>query len=280
MSRIVERSWGDLVFHVLSHVRGTAHLAASTYDPAYVAFVREHLGPAENRTLGEDAVILAREAPDHRTLVRAQSLAWLFHDVARAEPLSDKALSAIGQGEVDNAAWLAAVQRDRAAELLWCAALLELDAWRALPPCRPAMGPWMAELGRAAQVAPALAHCDVALVRSLRMRGRVIGREIWVGVPDDALGLCVSHIAWQAAHEATVLEAGEAARAMSVPLGHDALEHASVVLLAIRAAHRHRFAEHEQWYRHLGATAPGLCPDCLSAAARRVVDACLKRQDG
>jgi hypothetical protein len=58
--------------------------------------------------------------------------------------------------------------------------------------------------------APHLARCEISLARPLPLRGRAFGRSIVVGFPGIA-GAEASFCAWQAAHEATVLEIGAGA---------------------------------------------------------------------
>jgi hypothetical protein len=271
----LQRSWGDLVFHVLAHAGNTAKLASSAFDPAYVAFARRHLGPARSRLLGQDIVHIARAAVDHARLARAQRIACLFHDVGRAEACADRALADLLPNEVDRPELLAALRGDVAAELLRCAALLERDVWRKLPvpdvdlgQCERAVMAWR-------DVAPALESCRVAFVRSLRLRGRLFGREIWVGLPGAEPGPAMSHVGWQAAHEATVLEAAERARDRGILLDHDGIEHAAVVLLAQRSRAAGRGPEHACWYSHFGAGAPPTDRDSLAGPASRVVEDCL-----
>src|SRR5437773_2584246 len=76
------KPFAELVYHVLAHVPGDA--AASAYDPHYIAWCAERLGPLSERALADDANALATLAPSHDALVRAQLLAWMFDDLPRA----------------------------------------------------------------------------------------------------------------------------------------------------------------------------------------------------
>jgi hypothetical protein len=244
--------WGDLVFHVLAHVRGTRHLAASVYDRTYLDFVVRHVGPAETRTLCEDAEVLGRVAATHEVLAALQLLAWLHETVEDAEAVADRGLAQLGARDVDAPGLLSALlRREATVEVLRCAALLEREAWDALPYGSDAAGMRLA-LSRVVPAAPGLEACRVRMVRALRLRGRVRGDEIWVGMPMVALGLTTEHAAWQAAHEATVREVSAATTRMGGVAVFDAVERVSVVLLASRARTVGLGGEHAVWYRHLG----------------------------
>ncbi len=244
--------WGDLVFHVLAHVRGTRHLAASVYDRTYLDFVACHVGPAEARTLGEDAGVLGRAAATHEALAAVQLLAWLHETVEAAEAVADRGLRQLGPRDVDAPRLLLALLRwEATVEVLRCAALLEREAWAALP-CEPDAVGMRSALSRVVPAAPGLEACRVRMVRALRLRGRVRDDEIWVGMPMVALGLTKEHAAWQAAHEATVREVSTAMARMGRVATFDAVERVAVVLLASRASTTGLGREHAVWYGHLG----------------------------
>jgi hypothetical protein len=244
--------WGDLVFHVLAHVRGTRHLAASVYDRTYLDFVACHVGPAEARTLGEDAWVLGRAAATHEALGAVQLLAWLHETVEAAEAVADRGLRQLGPRDVDVPGLLLVLLRwEATVEVLRCAALLEREAWAALP-CEPDAAGMRLALSKVVPAAPGLEVCRVRMVRALRLRGRVRADEIWVGVPMTALGLTTEHAAWQAAHEATVREVSTAmTRKGRVPT-FDEVERVAVVLLASRASTAGLGREHAVWYGSLG----------------------------
>lgn len=270
--------WLDLVFHVLAHVEGTAALAPSCFDPIYVAFAAAHLGDPAARPLGEDRVTLARALPTHAALARAQLLAWLFDDLDQARAAAERELRALGPADVARPSLLPTLLEDEpGAELLRAAALLEEDAWQALPRFDPeaARARLAPALDRVVAAAPALAACEVRCVRALRLRGRVLrarGRaSIWVGAPGAAPALEASHAAWQAAHEATVDEVAEAARREARPIAHAPLEHAALVLLAQRAARTGLRDAHAAWLAHL-ARVPSVALDALAAPWRALVD--------
>ncbi|MGZ5971455.1 MAG: hypothetical protein ACXWP4_27485, partial [Polyangiales bacterium] len=238
--------FAELVFHVLAHVPGDA--PASVFDPAYVAFVEKHAGPASSRPLGEDVLVLARAAQSHETLVQIQMLAWLWRGSVAVDA---RVLSEL---EVDDPVALAIVTRPGVvaiAEVLRAAAELETEVYASLPP--PTFGREVLdqEIGRISRAAPHLSACTVECVRSLRLRGRVRGRAIWVGAPCSVVGPTPEHAAWQAAHEATVAEVSELARAAKIAHSHDGLEHAALVLLAERAERAGLAAPHRAWLSHL-----------------------------
>jgi hypothetical protein len=235
------RSWAELVFHVLAHVRATAHLPASAYDETYVAFVAAHAGPAAERTLAEDAAVLGPALPTHELLARAQLVALLFGDAAEAGLHAAVDLHDLPRRELGAA--LAEVAR--AAEILRCAALLEEEVVAALPATPLDVAALRDAIALVLPAAPRLASYRLVAVRSLRLRGRLFGDEIWIGAPSAELALGAEHVAWQAAHEATV---GEVALRMR---GERAVEHAAVALLRERAAAAGVAEGHARWFAHL-----------------------------
>ncbi|MCL4748830.1 MAG: hypothetical protein KJ015_01655 [Myxococcales bacterium] len=259
--------FADLVFHVLAHVRRSAGEAASVYDPEWVRFAASHLGPAESRTLAEDADALGQLAPGHEALSRLQLVAWLFADVERARVVAARELADLGPDEVDAPELLATLrQLGPAPELLRVAAELERPFFERLPAPEHDWARSAASFEAMLGVAPELGQCTVELVRSLRLRGRVRGSRIWVGVPDPALGPTLEHVSWQAAHEATVREVGRHARA-----AERRVEQMAVVLLAARARRQGRDADHGRWLAHFGANAPETNPSSLDEAEQRLV---------
>src|SRR5688500_15323285 len=91
----------DLCFHVLAHVGGTRQLPASVYSAPYVAWVRGLLGDPEQRTLGEDARLLAGAFPTHAALAEVQVLARLFQSPERALAVGARPLSELAETDVD-----------------------------------------------------------------------------------------------------------------------------------------------------------------------------------
>ncbi|MCC6526452.1 MAG: hypothetical protein IT373_27640 [Polyangiaceae bacterium] len=304
-------TWPDLILHVLAHVAGTADLPASVYDPAYVAFAARHLGPAGARTLAEDAAALAVLLPSHAALARAQLVAWLFPSPEAAGACAERDLGELAREPPAEIACRAALATLASApalelsglELLRCAALLEAPSHAALPPAvlEAEERARLAEaLDALVPVAPWLARVDVVPHRALRLRGRVRRRtlarspgshalaEIWTGLPCDDPGPDVAHVAWQAAHEASVLEvtrvaehaagpaAGERAveHAAGPAAGERAVEHAAVVLLAERAEEAGRAAERAAWYAHFGPDAPHVSRARLAPAEAELVARC------
>lgn len=251
------RPWADLVFHVLAHVRGTAALPASLYDARYVALVERQLGPASSRTLEEDARALAELAPTHEALAETQLLAWLFQDLGRASAVVARELGDLHPEDVDAPALVPGLLRRRAAvELLRCAAELERDSFERLAP-----SPWDADaleqaLDEASALAPDLSSATVACIRSLALRGRVLGAEIWVGIPSEELGVSREHVVWQASHEATVWEVSRAGRRSRHDVGERDVEAVAVVLLAERALRAGKGAEHRRYLEVFGPHRP------------------------
>jgi hypothetical protein len=240
--------FAEHVFHVLAHVPGNA--PASVFDPAYVAFVAKHAGPADSRPLGEDALVLSRGAKTHETLARLQMLAWVFEGESRAP--EDRNLEELT--DVDDRSALAVVTRADVmplAEVLRASAELEAPVYDALPRARLDRTELDRALAEIAPAAPFLRECTVECVRPLRLRGRVRGRRIWVGEPSEDLGPTTEHAAFQAAHEATVAEVSSLAREHGVAHDHHALEHASLVLFAERAESAGLAARHARWLSHL-----------------------------
>lgn len=268
------RSWPELVMHVLAHVKATAALPASVYDPIYVGWARERLGPAEGRTLGEDALVLGNALPSHTELARAQLLGWLFDDVEQASAVADRELSQLGPGDVERPELLAPlVGMGPSVEVLRAAAELEAEPWieRLGPPAGDDASFRMA-LARVMRAAPMVAHCRILRLRALRSRGRVHGSEIWVGAPVAELAVDDAQAAWQAAHEATVAEVS----ARSV-LEERRAEAVALVLLAERAQRAGLIDEHRVWLGHLaGCGCPaGPGPPRIDRAALAKEELCV-----
>lgn len=199
------RAWPDLVFHVLAHVRSSQ--PSSVYDEAYVAFAARHLGSAAERTLADDAAVLARVLTTHEALARVQILAWLFTTPQQASAVATRGLDELSEQHVADARTLPLLRElGAAAEVLRCAIELERSAHERLPAAGVDRAAFEAQLVRCSRAAPWLGRSAVVPLRALGMRGRVRGNEIWTGSPGSAIGPSVEHAAWQAAHEATVAE--------------------------------------------------------------------------
>jgi hypothetical protein len=265
---VVVRPWADLVFHVLAHVPSST--PASVYDPVYTAFAARHLGAPELRALGEDVRALLPLATEHGSYAAIQNLAWLFSNVEEAARFRDRELASLETTNVSDGRLLAAL-RDLgpAVEVLRCAAELEAEAHARLPPIAFDAPALAAALEGVTPAAPALAGFRIGVVRSLRLRGRVRSGEIWLGAPCPRPGPDLAHVAWQAAHEATVAELG---RALATPAADDRpLEHAALVVLAERAA-RAGFAEaHAAWFAGFGLARATLDPASLQEPWRALV---------
>ncbi|MBI3203624.1 MAG: hypothetical protein HYZ29_18950 [Myxococcales bacterium] len=251
-------AYAELVFHVLAHVR--SDVPASLYDPAWIELAARHLGAAGGRTLAEDAVALRALAPDHAALASAQLVAWLFRDLERASACAARPLEELGPDDVGAPELLAPLMRvPAAAELLRLAAELETPFFRRLPAADVDYPSVEAALSTVACAAPGLDGCAIALLRPLRLRGRVRGDVIWVGVPDAQRGPTPEHVAWQAAHEATVREVGALDSR-----DERRVEQMAVVLLAMRADRVGARTAHRRWLAHFGPNVPGTNEDTLS----------------
>lgn len=214
----------------------------------YCAWVAGHLGPVTERPLGEDIALLGPRLQDDPGFASLQALAWVFHSGGSAEAAVDGAL-----GEVrvdDEPARRLALDAGDAAELLRAAAELEMPL---LPSVALDRGPFEARLERVIAAAPALEGCSVAITPALPRRGRVLGRRIFVGLPGIA-GAEMEHLAWQAAHEATVT---------SLPshLAYADVERLALGLLRTRARRVGLGDEHARWFARLDVSALGPIPD-------------------
>jgi hypothetical protein len=198
--------------------------------------------------LAEDAAALAALAPSHASLARAQLVAWLFDSVERAHLAAQRGLFAVGAADVDAPELLPTLEGAAdAAEALLIAAVLEAPELVRLPAPRVDFDAVERALSAQVAVAPGLADCRVALVRSLRLRGRVRGASIWVGMPEAGGAPSVEHVAWQATHEAVVREVGLAGDAPE-----RRVEQMAVVLLSERARRAGLSDAHARWLAHFG----------------------------
>jgi hypothetical protein len=186
-------------------------------------------------------------------MVRAQHLAWLFASPEQALAAGARPLAALRPDEVARPDLLPLLRHD-AAELLFCAALLEHEAWSSLPVVRPGDEAALEEAIRELHaVAPRLPGCALASLRSLGIRGRVASEEIWVGAPGWGAAT-TERCAWQAAHEATVLEVSE--RWPAEASSHEAREARAVALLRDRARAAGRQQAHARWISAFTVPAP------------------------
>lgn len=234
----------ELFFHVLAHVEGTRQLPASVHSPEYVAWSRSKLGDPARRTLAEDASLLAGAFPTHEALAQAHALARLFGSVERLLAVGSRPLAELEPADVDDAAALARSQRLGApGELLFCAMTLELVYFLQLPAPPPAPIALFEGLLELEALAPGLSQARVGCVRSLHLRGRAWGEEIWVGHPEAEVAPTLAHAAWQAAHEATVVAVAKREPSLS----ERETERVALSELA-SAAHAHgKQAEHRRW---------------------------------
>jgi hypothetical protein len=276
MSRRVEApraagDWSDLVFHVLAHV-SLPNIPASLYSPEYVQYAAATAGPARARPLGDGAAVLAASLRTHANWARLQLVAWLFHDVARAQAAALMDIAELAsERRVTAALQRALVPVLPAAEFLRASALLEAPVHAALPAQRWDRAALAAELAHACAIAPRLATTQVYVAPALTVHGRVGHGAIWIGAPAQQLAVSVAHAALQAAHEATVLEVGEADTQRGAHLSEREREAVAVVLLAERARAQHRSEAHATWAARWGlrpehCAREGLAPAALTLA--------------
>lgn len=240
--------WADAVFHVLAHV--DARGAASCFSPAYRAWAEAKLGRA--RSLDEDARVLARLGGE-LAFASAQAIAWVFHSAKAVRAATDHELrDAIVD---DERARAIAIGAGPTAEVLRAAAELELSRLEALGPIAWDRAELEAALARVSPAAPHLARCRVEVTPALALRGRVLHDHVYVGVPGIA-GADAEHVAWQAAHEATVTSLTTEA-----PSSTDHLERRALGLLRSRARRAGLGAAHARWLSHLDLRAIGPIPD-------------------
>ncbi len=262
--------WAQLVFHVLAHLKPQTNMPASLYDAHYVRWCEQHLEPAQLRTLAADTEALSQLCPTHAQLARLSLMPLLFSSIAQAERCHAAELSELKASEVDSAELLASLRVHDASELLRCAALLECSTWERLPQFAP--GSALEErLQELAPLTPTLANMQVHTVPALRLRGRVMQRKIWIGLPNDVFGPSVEHVCWQAVHEATVLEVSDVSRELQTPLAHEALEQTSLCLLAERVRGSDWATHHQAWLRHFAAL-PAMARTALNAASRAILE--------
>jgi hypothetical protein len=238
--------WAEAVFHVLAHVGATAALPSSLHNTEWIDYAARRVGVAETRSLGEDAAVLGKTLNTDRSLAQAQLLAWLFESMDRVHAVQRRSLVDLDPSDVDRPAVLESlrVSNSAAVEVLRAAAELEVDRLADIA-VEPIDGPKLeSTLDRLVPVAPELARCTVGLARPLGIRGRLYDHIIWVGVPNDALGVSVEHVSMQAAHEATVCEVvGDGFS------GYVAVEREAVRRLTERAREHGLSEMHQRWLR-------------------------------
>ncbi|HET9956086.1 MAG TPA: hypothetical protein VFQ61_16380 [Polyangiaceae bacterium] len=262
------RPFAELTFHVLAHVPNPT--PGSLYDPAYIARVATWLGAASDRTLGEDVRLLVEGTRDFAGYARIQNLAWLFATPEQAQKVAAVDITALTPTQVEDPSALAALCAPawqglkNTIELLRCAITLESAVFQRLPSwnwSRDALRDW---LRRVRSAAPSLDQFRISTLRSLGWRGRVRGREIWIGEPFES-GPSVAHLAFQAAHEASVAELND------LDCSERERESAALVLFAQRARAAGLAQEHAKWLQHFGGTI-GTDPVALRRELRDAVE--------
>jgi hypothetical protein len=238
-------------------------VAASCHDAGYIAWAAARLGPATERALAEDARILERALARHDALARAQLLAWLWRDEAHVRDAAARELRDLRDADVADPAALGLLQGLGApVEILRAAAELELphlaklDAARAAT-AAPAASALTAALAETARAAPWLLRMELATVRALPRRGRVHNALMFVGAPGVA-GAELDHVAWQSAHEATVVEVERSPRGLAGPSPpFEVVERTALGLLRSRARRAGLADAHARWLATLDLSALG-----------------------
>lgn len=257
----VERAnvWADAVFHVLAHV--DVPFASSSFSSAYCAWAEQKLGKAGARPLAEDVRVLADLArANPGAFATVQALAWVFRSAESVQNAADRELR---EATVDDeTARAVAVGAGPIAEVLRAAAELEMPALAATPQSDFDVTRIAGELETVSAAAPILAECTISLVPALGLRGRVLDRHLFVGMPGMA-GAEVEHIQWQAAHEATVQEVSMSDAGKSLPFLE--LERRAIGLLRSRARRAGLGVEHGRWLAHLDLSELGPIPDVEDA---------------
>ncbi|MEZ4228001.1 MAG: hypothetical protein R3B89_02480 [Polyangiaceae bacterium] len=267
-------SYASLVLHVLAHVQLPE--PGSLHEPAYVEWCAARLGGIERRELGDDVRLLAALLAPLEERLAVQLLPRLFArdaDAARAGSIDLEDFPRQGVSSYDEAVWRHLLGR-RSAEVLRVVCEVErLHLARLSPPSPdPALQRYLAELTPAA---PSLGALRVVELRPLWRRGRLTSGEIWVGSARSGEGPGRLHVAWQACHEATLREVGEAWPSSA---GYDvALEYAALGLLGERAGRAGLAAEHAVWFQTLAGPLPrgiqdleGRIPPALFARVERL----------
>lgn len=248
--------WAEAVLHVLAHV-DVGRVAASCFCAAWIAEARARFGPAEARTLAEDARLLASAAGTHEALARVHAVIWLFDGEEDASAVREHDLADLDPPEVRSPPALRlAREAGDAAEILRAAAELELPLVAGLPPLDATDDALARALDVTLAAAPGLARFDIRLARPLGLRGRLFGRSILVGAPGHA-GADAAHVAWQAAHEATVAEIVMRGDAKD----HDDIERGAIALLRTRARAAGLGDDHARWLARLDLSALGPIAD-------------------
>lgn len=252
---MTERSYAELVLHVLAHL--PLPEPGSVHEPDYVAWCAERAGASAARELGEDIQVLSQLLAPLELRVGCQGLAALFEDSGEAERFALVELADFpGQGvrSYDHAVWRQLLARRPAVEVLRLACEVErMHLEQISPPSPdPALARYLAEL---TCVAPALERLRVRELRPLWRRGRLMREQVWVGSATRGEGPGLAHVAWQACHEATLSEVSRRWRSQAA---YDVgLELATIVVLKERAYRAGRAEEHRRWFTTLGGELPG-----------------------
>lgn len=239
---------------MLAHV-DPGRVASSCYDAGWIAWAEQHLGRATDRSLAADVRVLERTLASNEHLAAAQALAWMWNDAAQARGCAQRDLAELTDDDVaDTRALRTARAIGPAVEVLRAAAELELPRLAEIHAPYTDTTALARALSRAAPAAPELGRVRIELAPPLPRRGRAWGPHVWVGMPGIA-GAETEHVAWQAAHEATVVEVGRLAE------GHETVERMALGLLRSRARRAGLTDAHRRWLETLDVAALGPIPD-------------------
>ncbi|MDB4934204.1 MAG: hypothetical protein JWP87_1176 [Labilithrix sp.] len=206
--------------------------------------------------------MLSAALATHERLAAAHALAWVFDTEEQVAAARTRELADLGEADVADAAALATARSvGPAAEVLRAAAELELPLLAGMrASCIDAVALDI-ELAEVSAAAPELARVSVGLARPLPRRGRAWRGSILVGTPGVA-GADVAHVAWQAAHEATVLEVERSAAWLARQASsYEAVERTALGLLRSRARRVGLGDTHGRWLATLDLGALGSIPD-------------------
>ncbi len=253
----------------MAHVQPLARFPAGLWEPGYVRFVAEAAGPVEQRALAEDIAVLGQSVDSHEALAKLHLLACLFESPEQAQACIATDLSKLSASDVAAPRLISTVAAcGPVAEVLRTAALLEEETWRALPKGSFSVTELERELLAVGRLTPRLESFKLFVSRPLGFRGRVLGPEIWIGVPGLFDGPSARHVAWQAGHEATVAEVAQRAKGR---ISERSVEHVALILLKERAAAAQCAVSHREWLEVLSGV-PELTRTALGDDARQILE--------
>lgn len=204
-----------------------------------------------------DVGTLSEATRSHDVLARLQAIAWLFDTEEQCARARDRDLEELTGRDVASVEALAVVQSLGAiAEVLRAASeieLLRIEPALSAEDRQPIDAAIGEALSRVLVAAPSLLGFHIGLVPALGLRGRVLGRSIFVGSPPIA-DATPEACAWQAAHEATVSEVSSTGSFIEV-------ERRAIGLGRSRARRAGLVDSHARWLSGLDLRALGPIPD-------------------